>query len=202
MTEWTEDQLIEGVSAGLRRSVEGLFDAGLWLSRAKVVITPGDPWRTWLAGHFGISESYAHKLMALAGSKVLASVSHEKLPQDANVLYQLSVIDEDKLQEEIDAGLVRRGMSRDEARDLAVKHGAAKPREPAEAPTRKQLEHELDRAHQALDDLRESREDFELPSTAPAYLLHLLIRSLDKARLADLNTRLTEWLEKEDIPKA
>lgn len=157
MTEkkYTRKQIEHGLKSSLASNVTAAFKAGEWLTIAKQCIEAGD-WGTdttfegWLP-EFGISRSYAYKFISIHGNTAL-HVSHERLPRDINVLYELSRIPEDKLTPLIADGTVRVGMSRGEAHDLALRNGGGNPgSSKAKSDTAPQLRAQLDHAVGELD---------------------------------------------------
>lgn len=114
----TADEWAAVVRGHLSRTVESIVAAGRDLLEAKASLPHGE-WLPMLE-KAGVNDSTARKLMAVAGSPVIANREHANdLPSSWDTLYHLSRVPEPDLSAAIEAGVVRPDMSRKEAAALA-----------------------------------------------------------------------------------
>jgi len=128
----------------LKKSVEGIIEAGNVLIRAKRQLKYGQG-EEWIVrtlrfgerarnGKANIRE--AQELMLLARHPVISDPEHFRaLPPRSRTLTELSQIPDDDLRELIASGVVHRGLTRKEAVKLKPRPPKANPKTPVLAPT-------------------------------------------------------------------
>lgn len=106
-----EDRLAGRVLAGLRKSGEGILEAGRALAEAKAKL-PHGRYGPWLDEKVGISRSWASKFRAIGEADFLANVADQKhLPASVDTLYRLARLDgygREKVKDHIHPGLTSR----------------------------------------------------------------------------------------------
>ena len=218
----TEEYYIGEIRSGLKKSLEGYFQAGKALADAKANLKfPGVKWRYWLATEFQISESYASRLMKVARSPLIAHAQNntlDQLPHDLTILATLAGVAADYLVGDL------HDLTREDAQDLAAQHpdkpqtGQGRPRTPNKAKPLKptELKQRLEVATRDLALYADVKRDFNAAVEKAATVneekiykgifesvqtlaTHIIEQYIDE----DINTLveiLTEHLTKEDIP--
>jgi hypothetical protein len=128
----------------LKKSVEGIIEAGNVLIRAKSQLKHGQ-WEEWIIrtlrfgqrarnGKANVRE--AQELMLLARHPVISNPNYfNALPARIRTLTELSQIPEDQLEEHIDTGVVHPGLTRSEVKKLKPPGPKPNRKNPVLAPT-------------------------------------------------------------------
>ncbi|MDO3331571.1 hypothetical protein [Mycobacteroides abscessus] len=145
----TADEWATVIKADLSSAVEGIVAAGQHLIAAKADVQHGQ-WLPLLKA-IGISDSYARKLMTVAGNLAISNRSHgNDLPSAFRPLYELSRLPAEEIEDHIESGVITPDMTTAQARGLVEREefshtrtGADGIAQPASKPPRAEIE--LDR---------------------------------------------------------
>lgn len=119
----SSDEWAEIIKGDLGRAVEGIVSAGRNLIAAKADVNHGE-WLPMLK-EIGISDGYARKLMSIG--RAFSNRSYENdLPGNMTVLYELSRMDPEDIEDGIEHGRITPDMTIKDAKNYAT--GDTKPR--------------------------------------------------------------------------
>jgi hypothetical protein len=111
----TAEEFAERINACWRESAAGIIRTGEWLIRAKAALPHGE-FGPMIEAHLTFSASTAERLMAIACDPRLTNPAHAQLlPPAWTTLYELTKLDDEQFQAQLEQGKIRPDMERREA---------------------------------------------------------------------------------------
>jgi N6-adenosine-specific RNA methylase IME4 len=108
----TAVEYVEKITSSFHQSVRSIIETGTWIARAKAALPHGE-FGEMIKSQLPFRASTAQRLMAIAGDARLSNPAHvQHLPPHWGTLYELTRLDDDVFQQQLDDGKIRPDMTR------------------------------------------------------------------------------------------